>query len=132
MVTYDFCDNNPETFQTFRVEAENDAEADEKAKAHFGQIFHEGRWNVVNEGEDSEGNITHVRYELQRPMYIVRLVCPHHPGDGGTIGVYSTSQKAKQAIKSSVENDARAYPKHPRRDEQQEYNYYIDEHYLDE
>lgn len=132
MITFDFTDQNLDTYKTFRVEAETENEACEKAKEHFGETYDEGRWEIRNEGEDSNGNVNYIHFVLERPLYVVKLVCPHHPWDGDVIGVYSTSEKAKQAIRKSIEIDIAAYPNHPRRDEQQEINYQIHDKYLDE
>lgn len=130
MITYAFRDM--ETGQTFETKTENEDEAFQKALEHFGEIAEEGRWEEENEGEDAEGNVVYVAYFLQRPLHVVYFHCIHHPSDSCLIGVYSTNEKAKAAVKNAIESDARSYPNHPRREEQDEWSYKIETKYIDE
>lgn len=121
-----------ETGQTFETKAENEDEAFEKAREHFGEIAEEGRWEEENKGEDENFNVVYVEYRLNRPLHVVYFECRHHPGDSRLIGVYSTNEKAKAAVKNAIESDARSYPNHPRREEQDEWSYKIETSYIDE
>ena len=69
MITYAFRDI--ESGLTFETKAENEDEAFEKAREHFGEVADQGRWEEENEGEDAEGNVIYVAYFLQRPLHVV-------------------------------------------------------------
>ena len=118
----------------FSCEAETDAEAIKIAENHFAESLQgqSGQWTECDEGEDENGEICYIRYEWVTPLFILSFSSHLYPEDNRTFGIFSTEEKAKERMKNAIESDRSAYPKHPRRYQQHESYYSIDEFYVDE
>lgn len=118
----------------FSCEAETDAEAIKIAEAHFGETVTDqsGRWRERSKGENENGEICYVRYEWETPLYVLKLESHRYPEDNQMFGVFSSKEKAEERMKAAIECDRESHPKHPRRSQQKESCYSIEEFYLDE
>lgn len=64
-------------------------------------------------------------------IFVPSFYSPHYPEDSRVLGVFSTLEKAREAIKDNIEADKWGYPNHPRRYQQNALYYNIDSYYLD-
>lgn len=66
-------------------------------------------------------------------LHLVEFIAgANRAGESGIIGIFSSEEKAKKAIKLNIDSDKNQYPKYPSRYEQKEYCYHITEYTVDE
>lgn len=118
----------------FSCEAETDTEAIEIAEAHFGAAIEgqSGRWEERDEGEDENGEICYIHYGWETPLFVLSFASHRYPEDNRMFGIFSTKEKAEERMKTAIECDRSSHPNHPRRYQQNESYYSIDEYYIDE